>query len=252
MKFIGKLSLGRLFLTLLKPMACRFMQRLCRSHNAFKYNYLSFPALRVNGKCNHIERLVNRRRRRIAWLRHHGNGVVDDFEATRGGSANLTTFPRMATRPRSWTTSVEDLCRLSAYPQDHGVTYLIAMRILSNANQTAWKARMKQELYEILEERTQLRVGSFPLAIGMSLGLHLVVMTLFMGLGSPAAHLSSNQNPDPRGNLEGEQASVPEAPVPDKPRPLTASPDPGGFHALVKSTHRLQPAQGVGKRRRLN
>lgn len=111
---------------------------------------------------------------------------------------------------------------------------------------------MKQELYEILEEWAQLRVGSFPLAIGMSLGLHLVVMALFMGLGSRAAHLSSNQNPGPRGHLEGESAPVPETLVPDEPRPLTANPDPGGFHALVKSAHRLQSAPGVRKRRRLN
>jgi hypothetical protein len=128
---------------------------------------------------------------------------------------------------------------------------------------------MYQELHEILEQRSRLRVASIPLALGLSLGLHLLVLGGFLAAASqprprPAEpgveRTDPAQAPAPAANAadpgvsRGGPMATPADPVPAgaaAPRTAAASPAKVTGHSARKaSPRRLQPVRKLARKHR--
>lgn len=125
-------------------------------------------------------------------------------------------------------------------------------------------ARMKEELYGILDERAKLRVASFPLAIALSLGLHLAVVAIFLwstraGSPPPRGQALNQEGPlDPSVAAgTGMGATAPET-LPATQTPILAGVRPlpaglpslaGGIPAVVHDP-RPKPRSGLWQRHR--
>lgn len=127
---------------------------------------------------------------------------------------------------------------------------------------------MKQDLHDILDERAKLRVAGLPLALGLSLGLHLSVIAVFLWAakaGSPppqgqALNQEAPANPSlaagsgtatagTKGTDSPEDLTTSRAPILAGPPSLLSAPDTG-IPAAVEPGRRLRSLSGPGQRHR--